>query len=65
MAIIKKQNGFKSQYTGKELKVEPLKKNTSTDLMVVLTDQTVYRLIVIEDNDKGYYYVVNFKENKI
>jgi hypothetical protein len=66
LAIIKKQNDFKSQYTGKRLIIRPLKKNTGTDLMIVLTDQTIYRLIVVEDSDKGYYYgLVNFKEVKI
>ncbi len=65
LALLKEEEAFKCEYTDNKFSIKPLIEDATTDLMVVLEDQTVYRLILIEGNDNSYYGLVDFVESKI
>jgi hypothetical protein len=65
LALLKEEEAFKCDYTDNEFSIKPLRKDATTDLMIVLENQTIYRLILIEGNHEGYYGLVNFVETRI
>ncbi len=47
---------FESCRMDNAILIKPLKKNIYSDMTVLLSDSTIYRLILIEDSNKGTYY---------
>ena len=60
LAIIKSPNTFDCKQSDYTITIQPNKQKTSSDMIVILEDSTLYRLILVERDSTTYYKQVQF-----
>jgi hypothetical protein len=63
LVLIKQSGKFRCNRNSNSVIIEPLLKDASTDMLVVLSDKTAYRLILVENNGERFNKEVRFQSS--